>query len=300
MPKIFLKSVNIQFAGRILNDTTIHDDVVKDRHIFLAGIAISHKINKLELYGNVSQNYRSVTFSDIHSFTPGFAIAPDITDEKGYSSDIGLRGKLSDFMYFDCSVYALYYGDKIGEYYHVNKSGAVERYRDNVGTALTYGFESLINWNINKTWWQNEKLISSIYINTAFTGSSYLSSDVPNIEGNKVEFVPLVNLRGGIEFGYKNLLLNTQISYLSSQFAEATNQDTPDNENQYGVFGKIPAYYVIDLSASYKFNKHIKIETTIQNITNHSYFTQRATGYPGPGIIPSPPLNYVVTLSINL
>ncbi len=290
-----------EFAGIILNDTTISDDVVKDRYVLLGGVSISHKMNKLELYGNLSQNYRSITFSDIHSFTPGFAIATDITDEKGYSSDIGLRGKLNDVLYFDCSLYALYYGDKIGEYYHVNKkTGAVERYRDNVGTAFTYGFESLINWNINKTFWDDEHLISNIYLNTAFTGSEYLSSDVPNIEGNAVEFVPLVNLKAGIEFGYKNLLVNTQLSYVSSQFAEATNQDTPDNENQYGVFGKIPAYYVIDLSASYKIKKHLKLEGTIQNVTNNAYFTQRATGYPGPGIIPSPPLNYVLSLVLDI
>ncbi len=290
-----------QFAGAILNDTTISDDVVKDRYVFLAGVSVSHKMKTLELYGNLSQNYRSITFSDIHSFTPGFAIAGDITDEKGYSSDIGLRGKWRDMLYFDCSLYALYYGDKIGEYYHVNeKTGAVERYRDNVGTALTYGFESLINWNVNKTFWNNEHLISNIYLNTAFTGSKYLSSDVPNVEGNAVEFVPLVNLKAGLEFGYNNLLLNTQLSYVSEQFAEATNQDTPDNENQYGVFGKIPAHYVIDLSASYKINKRFKLEGTIQNITNNAYFTQRATGYPGPGIIPSPPLNYVISLVLDI
>lgn len=288
-------------AGEVLNDTTIYDKVVKDRMIFLAGLAVSHKMKRFELYGNLSQNYRSVTFSDIHSNTPGFVIAPDITDEKGFSSDIGIRGKLSKVLYVDCSLYALYYGDKIGEYFHINeKTGAVERYRDNVGTALTYGFESLLNWNIADTFWKNEDILCSTYINTAFTSSSYLSSEVPNIEGNVVEFVPLVNLKSGIEFGYKDFLLHTQVSYLSSQFVEATNQDTPIHENQYGIFGRIPAYAVWDASLSYKFNKYVKVEGTVQNITNNSYFTQRATGYPGPGIIPSPPLNYLLTLSLSL
>ncbi len=288
-------------AGQVLNDTTIYDDVVKDRAIFLAGVGFSHKTKKMEYYANVSQNYRSVTFSDIHSHTPGFAIAPDITDEKGYSSDLGLRGRLKKVIAFDLSVYALYYGDKIGEYYHINPlSGAVERYRDNVGTALTYGFETLLDWNINKTFWNKEDLIFKFYTNTAITGSSYLESDIPNIEGNKVEFVPLVNFKSGIEFGYRNFVFNTQFTYVSSQFAEATNQDTPDSENMYGIFGKIPSYYVLDASASYKFNKYLKLEGTVQNLTNQAYFTQRATGYPGPGIIPSPPLNWVLTLSVSL
>ncbi len=288
-----------QHAGVVINDTTIQDNVVKDRSIFLAGIGFSYKSKNIEYYANLSQNYRSVTFSDIHSHTPGFAIAPNISDEKGYSSDLGVKGRFKKVLLFDCSLYALYYGDKIGEYYHVNQNGGVERYRDNVGTALTYGFETLLDWDVNQTFWNNEELICKLYTNTAITGSSYLSSDVPNIEGNKVEFVPLVNFRSGIELGYKNWVLNTQLSYVSSQFAEATNQDTPNSENQYGIFGKIPAYYVLDLSASYKFNKYISLEGSLQNLTNQAYFTQRATGYPGPGIIPSPPFNFIITLSVN-
>ncbi len=291
----------VPYTDIIVSDTTINDNVTKDRYVFLAGLALSHKFNQMELYGNFSRNYRSVTFNDIHSNMPGFAIAPNISDEKGFSSDIGLKGKWKDILYFDCSIYGLYYGDKIGEYYHVNSnSGAVERYRDNVGTALTYGFESLLNWDMNETWWKKENLKLNFFINTSFTGSSYLSSDIPNIKGNQVEFVPLVNLKSGLEFGYKNFLLTAQLSYVSSQFADATNQDTPKKENLYGVFGKIPAYYVIDISTSYKINQHIKLESTIQNLTDNYYFTQRATGYPGPGIIPSMPFNYVVTLSLEM
>ncbi len=287
-------------AGKILNDETIPDRVVKKRFIALAGLSLAHKMKTCELYANLSQNYRSVTFNDIHSNTPGFAIAPDITDEKGFSSDVGLRGKLGKVLYFDASAYLLYYGNKIGEYWHKNKrTQAVERYRDNVGTALTYGFESLINWNITETFFPKANLLCSYFLNTAFTGSRYLSSDVPNIEGNAVEFVPLVNLKTGIELGYKGFRLSTQLSYVSEQFAEATNQVTPETEHMYGIFGTIPAYAVWDASCSYSFDKHWSVEATLQNIMDNAYFTQRATGYPGPGIIPSPPRNFVLTLSMK-
>ncbi|PID64257.1 MAG: hypothetical protein CR962_01775 [Gammaproteobacteria bacterium] len=126
----------------------------------------------------------------------------------------------------------LYYGNKIGEYYHENKrTGAVERYRDNVGTALTYGFESMLNWNISKTFFPESNIRLSAFLNSAFTGSRYLASDVPNIEGNEVEFVPLVNMKTGLEFGYKGLRFSTQLSYVSEQFAEATNQVSKENDN---------------------------------------------------------------------
>ena len=46
---------------------------------------------------------------------------------------------------------------------------------------------------------------------------------------------------------------------------------------------------------NYKFGQ-IKLETGVNNILNNLYFTRRSTGYPGPGIIPSPPRNYYLTI----
>ncbi len=285
----------------IMNDVTKYDEVIKERPVFLFGLSVAHKFGGWECYGNLSQNYRSVTFNDIHSNTPGFAISPTIKDEKGFSSDMGIRGRFAKVLYIDANVFALYYGNRIGEYFHVNKDyGYVERYRDNVGSALSYGGEILTHWDINGTFWKLKDLRFTCFLNTAFTGSRYLASDIPNIEGKKVEFVPLVNLKTGLELAYKGFSFSTQVAYVSDQFADATNQDTAKGDNTYGIFGKIPAYYVWDASLSYKFNDYISLETTFQNITNHSYFTQRATGYPGPGIIPSPPFNFVTSIAVNL
>lgn len=287
-------------AGKIFSDTTMYDRVIKDRNVFLLGLGLAHKTKTMEWYANISQNYRSITFSDIHSDVLGLAISPNITDEKGFSSDIGFRGTYKEFLNFDTGIYALLYGNKIGEYWHVNKAGGVERYRDNVGDALTYGFETMINWDVNKTFMKKSELRLHLFINTSFTGSKYIKSDVPNVQGNEVEFVPLVNLKSGINIGYKNFLSNFQFTFVSSQFTDATNKVVLKTDNTTGIFGAIPAYYVFDLSASYRLNKYIRIEGSLQNLTNKQYFTRRATGYPGPGIIPSEPINGVLTLILQL
>jgi hypothetical protein len=36
-----------------------------------------------------------------------------------------------------------------------------------------------------------------------------------------------------------------------------------------------------------------KLEAGVTNFTNNSYFTRRATGYPGPGIIPSDARSFI-------
>jgi Fe(3+) dicitrate transport protein len=122
-----------------------------------------------------------------------------------------------------------------------------------------------------------------------------LKSDAPNIEGNKVEFVPLINSKIGTGIGYKNFMTSLQFTYVSSQFTEANNNKIDENDNTYGIFGEIPSYYVADISSSYKW-KQFKLEAGITNFTNNSYFTRRATGYPGPGIIPSENRTFYVTL----
>lgn len=293
------RKINRDLAGNIILDETIYENNVKDRDLILLGVALSYKPkNQIEFYGNLSQNYRSVTFNDIRTVMPSLVIASNIGDEKGYTSDIGIRGQLDNKLTFDSSIFGLYYNEKIGEYFRQNPNGsaAIVRYRDNIGTSLTYGFETLLTWDISNTFFEkHENFAWNIFTNTAFAGSKYLKSDESNIKGNQVEFVPNLNLKIGTNVGYKNFISSLQFAYVSSQFTDATNQQTNDSDNTYGIFGQIPAYYVADVSAAYKW-KQFKLEAGITNFTNNYYFTRRATGYPGPGIIPSENRTFYTTL----
>ena len=295
------RKINLDLAGNVILDDEQFENNIKDRNFILLGVGLSYKPkNQIEIYGNVSQNYRSVTFNDIRTVSPSQVIDSNISDEKGFTSDIGIRGQLGNKVTFDASIYGLYYNDKIGEYETRNPNGsaAVVRYRSNIGTAVTYGFETMFDWSLSKTFFQNnENFIWNAFSNIAVTDSQYLKSDAPNIQGNKVEFVPLFNVKTGTGIGYKNFMTSLQFTYVSSQFTEANNSKTDANDNTYGIFGEIPAYYVADVSASYKWRKW-KLEAGITNLTNNSYFTRRATGYPGPGIIPSDNRTFYTTLEL--
>lgn len=293
------RKINRDLAGNIILDETIFEENLKDRNFVLFGIGLSYKPkNGVEMYGNVSQNYRSVTFNDIRTVNSNQAIAPGISDEKGYTSDIGIRGNFRNKLSFDSSVYALYYNDKIGEY-NSEIGGLFFRYRDNIGTALTYGFETLLNWNIAETFFvKSDDFLWNVFTNAAFTGSDYLRSEQKGIQGKEVEFVPLINLKVGSGVGYKNFMASIQFSYVSSQFTDATNSKLGANAISNGTSGQIPAYFVGDISASYKW-RQFKLETGLTNFTNNSYFTRRATGYPGPGIIPSDPIGFYSTLEFR-
>jgi len=90
-----------------------------------------------------------------------------------------------------------------------------------------------------------------------------------------------------------------QYTYLSEQFTDATNAPQDPNDNQRGIEGSIPAYDIMDLSLSYTLGK-FRLEAGINNLLDNSFFTRRATGYPGPGIIPAEPRTFYTTLQFRL
>ena len=207
---------------------------------------------------------------------------------------MGFRGNFQNKISFDTSVFTLSYKDRIGFVQKVF-NGNVKSERGNVGNAIIYGVETLIDFNLKKLFFDKYRLDFNFFINYSFINSEYLESDEVGIEGKAVEFVPKHNLKSGFKLGYKNFAINWQTSYLSSQFTDSSNAI---EGNLSGVIGQIPSYLISYLSTSIKFKKW-KIESGINNIFDEIYFTRRATGYPGPGIIPSPPRNLYLTIELK-
>jgi len=288
-----IKDIVTDAAGNIINENLRDEEQTNKRNFILLGVGASYKFNNsLEYYANITQNYRSVTFSDISTANPAFEISKDITDEKGFSIDAGLRGNYKNYLSYDANIFGLFYNDRINIY--TRADGKAER--DNIGDARILGIESLIDFNIKKFLTNSSEYVFNYFINTSFISSKYTKSQKNGIVNNEVEFIPNMNIKTGIRFGYKNFLSSIQYSYLSSQFSDATNAKGGSIS---GVTGEIPAYDILDISASYKY-KFLKLETGINNVLDKKYFTRRATGYPGPGIIPSSPRNYYVGLELKL
>ena len=285
--------INTDAAGNVILNETLNSMESRRRSFVLLGLGLSYKaLRSLEYYANISQNYRSVTFADISIINPAFSINPNITDENGYTIDLGIRGKIKKMISFDLNLFHLSYQNRIGFIQKAFKDGSVKSERGNVGDANLSGLESLIDLNLSELFHLNIKKYSlNSFINYSFIKTRYSKSNIPGIEGKKVEFVPKDNLKFGLRFGYKNLTLNMQYSYVSEQYTDSSNAV---EGNLSGVIGLIPEYEIVDLSGAFKLNK-FKLEFGINNALNEAYFTRRATGYPGPGIIPSSGRNFYLS-----
>ena len=141
-----------------------------------------------------------------------------------------------------------------------------------------------------------DNYIINTFLNFSQINSKYINSDIPGIEGKQVEFVPKNNIKIGFRAGYKDFIFSYQYTYMSNQYTDASNAIIGSLS---GVIGQIPSYKISDLSFSYNIKK-TKIEVGFNNIFNEKYFTRRATGYPGPGIIPSSPRSIYLTFEYKI
>lgn len=293
----FYGVVDRDLAGNISEVTRQDEQRTSPRGFLLGGIGVSYKPQEeREFYANISQNYRSITFSDMRIANPSAVIDPNLQDERGFSADAGLRGEQGQWLTYDVSLFALNYGNRIGEVQTYDENDRVLRRRGNIGRALILGVESYAEADVLRLWQPPAGRWSwSTFGNVALIRGRYTASEITGVRGNQVEFVPNLNLKAGTRAGYGPLKASFQYTYLSDQFTDATNAT---DGGVSAVVGRIPAYHVMDASLSWE-HRWLKLEASVNNLTNNIYFTRRATGYPGPGILPSDGRSYFLTVGVK-
>ncbi len=293
----YFRDINTDGAGNVIMNNIVSTNDLRERSFLLLGLGYSYKVlSWVEFYLNFSQNYRAVTFADINTINPSFVINPNIKDEDGHTFDFGIRGILGQFLSYDLSTFYLFYNNRIG-FIQKEINHLVKNEKGNVGDARIFGQEMLFNFNIDKILSLSKDYKCNYFINLSYLSSEYIRSEVNGIEGKQLEFVPSINLKSGLQLGYKNTITSLQYIFMSKQYTDATNSIDGDLS---GIIGEIPEYGVLDFSVSYVFKKYFKLEIGVNNLLDSHYFTTRATGYPGPGIIPSPTRNYYCTFQYKL
>ena len=291
------RSIYRNQAGEVFYDTTAIGTSERSRFFPLFGIGSSFKpSSNLELYFNISQNYKPINFTDLWVSNPTFRIDPNMKDETGFNADLGIRGRIGKFVQLDATLFAMWYADRIGSVQEVDpQTYAVYRLRTNVSNARTFGLETFAEADLVRIFRPESQIGLRIFSNFTVLDARYVSSAEPAFANNEVEFTPRILLRTGLAISYKQLVLNYQFNYTSKQFTDATNSVSTPN----AVNGEIPAYNVMDLTLGYRF-KRFSVDLGVENLMNNFYFTRRATGYPGPGILPSENRTFFVSLGVKM
>lgn len=291
------RDVVMDLAGNVIFDSLYTEVKENSRNIVIAGIGLNYQYHKKHrLYANFSQNYRSINFTDMQIQNPNFKIDPNLQDEKGFNADLGFQGSQKSKLYYDVSLFLLAYNNRIGTTIEVDPVlFNTYQYRTNISASVTKGMEALVEYDFWKAFaGDSSKYSLRIFTNASLVDARYTDSKVPAFYGNKVELVPPFNLKTGVRFGYKKLVVSYQFSYTQEHFSDATNSQSQGN----AVNGIIPSYYVSDFALEYGIGM-FNFETGVNNLFNQYYFTRRASGYPGPGIIPANPRTFYFTLGFK-
>lgn len=274
----------------------------KTRSFPLFGIGLNYAVSgSNELYFNISQNYSPVNYADIQVRTPNFQVDPDLKDVTGFNADFGFRGQHKDWLNFDLSAYYLDYNNRIGIIRKASDDGLeVIRYRTNVGRSRSRGVEAFGELSFLRLIANPVKTSDiSLFASIAYTDAAYTKAINPLlttlIVGKQVEFAPNLITRAGLTFKKGKFGTTLQLAYTSIQYSDAYNSShTAD-----GLVGEIPAYKLLDWTANYRagiFN----FSMSVNNVLNEKYFTRRALGFPGPGIIPSDGITAYLTVAVTV
>ncbi len=280
----------------------------KTRRFVLPGVGAEYHIGQTEIYANYSQAYRPVLFSDLTGNPTTDVIDQNLKDAKGYNIDLGYRGRIKEYLFFDVSGYLLQYNNRIGLIAQQRLDGSFYNLRTNVGNSSSKGVEALVEFSPFKAWGVKPVFGNlTVFASLAFINAQYDNLRVITRQGNtlvesnlknkRVENAPERIYRTGVTYNRKQLTVTAQYSYVSEAYSDANNTITPTAN---GVNGLIPSYDLVDISGTYKFTEKFFVKSGINNLLGKKYFTRRAGGYPGPGLMAAEPRNFFLTVGVKL
>ncbi len=284
-------------AGNLVSENRNEENSTSIRRFVLLGLGMGYDLSKsIELYANISQNYRAINFSDLRIDNPNGKVDEDIKDERGYTADLGMRIKKTWF-YADLTAFYIAYRDRIGWVLKANEPPLYNdfRFRTNIADSRNMGLEGFAEanlWHFIKP--QDSLTTLSCFINASLIDARYINTEDRSILNKKVELVPPFTFRTGVNLKYHDFGATLSWAYTAEHYTDATNTTRTST----AVNGIIPAYAVADFSANYRW-KWLILEASCNNLFDVAYFTRRAESYPGPGIIPADGRSFFLTLGVN-
>jgi Fe(3+) dicitrate transport protein len=250
---------------------------------------------------NFSQNFRPVTFSELTPSATTDSIDQELKNATGYNADAGFRGSIGEVFRYDANVFYLHYDNRIG---NILLNG--NQFRTNIGTSYSKGVEIYVEANPFSLFKKRDKLgLLSVFATVSFIDARYsrwddeskLNDPQKTYVNRRVENAPQYIHRLGLSYSIKHFSFSYQLSSVGDAFADALNTENP---NTSATNGKIPAYTVSDITLGFRFLKYYSLRGGINNLTDNQYFTRRAGGYPGPGILPGMGRTWFISLGVNL
>jgi Fe(3+) dicitrate transport protein len=270
------------------------------KHSFpLFGVNAQYNINqRINLYAGWSQAYRPVILKDIVPQSVFEITDNNLKDAFGYNAELGFRDNWK-FLKWDATAFYVQYNNRLGTVAQTDTAGNLTIFRTNIGNSNTKGFELFLQSDFTFA----NKVFFSLFTSTSLMDARYQDASIRrgnenvNVSGNKVESVPTLITRNGVNLMYKKIRISMLYSYTTKSFADAFNTTIPPAS---GATGLVPSYQILDLNIAFKITNEVNLQFNLNNLMNESYFTKRPQFYPGPGIWPSDGRTFSATVLVKI
>lgn len=186
------------------------------------------------------QLFRYSTFGGRNIY-PNKYLEPETTD----TWELGMKQKIGDKT--DIAADVFYAETK--DYIHLNDSDKAHEFYENAGDAKTHGFEISLNQRHSDAW--------SSYINYTWqTGK---------IEGEKNYDIPRHLLHLGTTYSKNPWTVNLDGMFIS---------DRTEAGEESGHFKARDAYFLMNLSTNYQFNKNFGLQFAVNNLFDREYYDE--------------------------
>lgn len=266
-------------------DTTLFPypitSTVNSKASFNGSIGLVYHPNKTsQYYLNASSGFRAPNIDDlgkVFDSEPGSVVVSNanLKAEHAYNTELGFVKSIKAKVKFDAAVYYTYLQNALARADYTLDGqdsmfyeGTMSRIQaiQNLSSAHVYGVQAGFEVSIAK----GLSLFSSISYQKGFELDVDSSVYYP-----KSHVAPLF---GRTALRYKRRQLS--VEFYAVYHAEVSNEDLPLNERNDATYALdenglaySPAWYTLNLKASYFFNKHLSMNAGVENITNQLYRT---------------------------
>lgn len=169
----------------------------------------------------------------------------DLEPETTYTWELGMKQKIGGKTDIAADVFYA----KTKDYIHLNDSDKAHEFYENAGDAKTHGFEISLTQHHSNAW--------SSYVNYTWqTGK---------IEGEKNYDIPRHLLHLGTTYSKNPWTVNLDGMFIS---------DRTEAGEESGHFKARDAYFLMNLSTNYQFNKNFGLQFAVNNLFDREYYDE--------------------------
>lgn len=248
----------------------------EDGTVVLGGLGMEYATDENSaIYGNISQAYRPVIFTEAVPTGGGQMVPEDLEEGKAIEYELGYRSRATEWLTLDASAFLLSFKDQIGTLGNTTA---------NVGDSIHKGIDVSINTDLLGLIAGSDKYGAlEWYLNATLLDAEFTAGPA---DGNTPQYAPDYIFRTGLNYNHEDKIkVSLGATFLDEHYANDTNDDN----------FAVPAYMVWDLTAEYKIHENLRLIAGINNLFDESYFARVRND----GIDPANGRNFYVGASLE-